>query len=182
MDNITSLFNLEKESFSNWVSAEKHRLPGATDGFARFLALLRMTRPAQVVWLSGGEPGNCGYDETNVARILVDLLGYGSRLVWVRRDEGASSLEISHLFGASDQAASALTIVCVPAGYEITGHPHGVVGVHVARTGDEWEFRHAVTVAGSAEPTDAVSDEQKGQVDEHEQSESTDVRPRRRKR
>lgn len=151
MESITSLFNLDQATFSDWVSAEKRRLPGATDGFARFLALLRMVRPVQVVWISDGqEPITCGYDQTNVARIIVDMLGYGSQLMWARMgDGGTKSDEVAYISGlGGDSAASGFSVICVPDGYEVALHlpREKVYGAHVVRHSSAWRFLQVETV------------------------------------
>lgn len=167
MEQITSLFHLDSPTFSEWVSAEKRRLPGASDGFARFLALVRMVRPAQVVWISDGqEAAACGYDGTNIARIIVDMLGFGSQLMWARAEGGTKPEEVAYISGlGGDDAASGFTVICAPEGYEVVLHlPKArISGAHVVRSSSEWRFMRIETVevevSGGGEEQ---SDEQSG--------------------
>lgn len=168
MESITSLFRLDSEAFSEWVTAEKRRLPGASDGFARFLAFVRMVRPVQVVWISDGqEAAACGYDATNIARLLVDMLGFGSQLVWFRMVDGTKPDESAYISGmGGDAAASGFTVICAPEGYEVVLHlPKAqVLGAHVTRSSSEWRFLRLETaeVDGLVGEEAGGSDDQSG--------------------
>lgn len=143
MEAVVSTFGLDSDAFSQWVSAEKRRLPGCTDGFARFLAFVRMTRPAHVVWVSDGqEPQTCGYEPTTVARLLVDMLGYGSQLLWFRVGDENAQLSYLNGLGGADAVVTPFSVVCVPDGYDVQFHQPGLRlrGAHAIRSAVEWRF------------------------------------------
>ena len=141
MNEVTELFHLDTESFREWTMAERKRLPGSTSGFARFLALVRMTRPNMVVWLSDGtEPTTCGYEAVHIARFIADMLPSGSQLLWVKVGEGSINLPLQEIAGFS--------IVCAPASFEVVLSDGRLIlqGAHVERVGEDWRFMRVTTI------------------------------------
>ena len=156
MDSVVELLNLDRSVFRDWVNAERSRLPGSSSGFASFLAVLRMLRPVEVVWVSDGrEPEQCGYATSSVGRLIVEILSVGSRLVWLR-SEGEHGL-VSHEFRGADGLGpgSPLVILSIPEGYELrlAGISGGLV---VRRSVSEWDFFWAVPSEESSSEGGAV--------------------------
>jgi len=137
---VWELLNIDYTAFREWVSAERSRLPGSSDGFAQVLAVLRMLRPVEVVWVSDDrEPEQCGYSSSSVGRLILEILPVGSRLVWSRVD-GDSGM-VRREFGGSGLAApsSSLCVICVPENYELSLFGLGGA-LLVRRSVREWAF------------------------------------------
>ncbi len=181
MQQITSLFNLDTEVFKEWVLAEKRRLPGSSEGFAMFLASLRMLRPAQVVWISDGlEPQTCGYDSSSVARLVTEVLPVGSQLIWAKTGD-TKSTEFSYLSGlVGETGGIPAAIICLPDGYEVTVHTgSGILrGLQVSRRVEGWQVSLAEYVPDSSGES---SQDSKGGESSQVVEEVSDEQPKRRR-
>lgn len=145
MNHIASLYNLDKEAFAEWEHAERRRLAGSTPGFARFIALLRMTQPMQVIWLSDGEePATCGYDSNSVSKLVTEVLPVGAQMTWVKlANLDRQSTEITQYAAlGTEPVGTPLMIICAPEGYDVsvwTGTTFSK-GAAVVRNNNDWEF------------------------------------------
>ena len=140
MESVVEVLGLDRLAFREWVSGERSRLPGSSDGFASFLAVLRMLRPVEVVWVSDGrEPEHCGYDTSSVGRLILEVMSVGSRLVWSRVESGTGV--ISHEFSGlgGSLVNSSFTVVCIPEGYGVELHG-GAGSLVVSRSVGSWDF------------------------------------------